>query len=98
MGRAHALALSSRGAKVIVTDIDAKECALVVEEIKSKGSEAECFKMDVSSKKEDFEEALKLLPKLDTAAFTEKVMPLEEFAEAWRLQKTGKHLKIILKP
>ena len=25
-------------------------------------------------------------------------LPLEEFAEAWRLQKTGKHLKIILKP
>ena len=52
----------------------------------------------VGGAKEDFEEALKLLPNLDTAAFTEKVLPLEEFAEAWKLQKTGKHLKIILKP
>jgi len=68
MGRAHALALSSRGAKVIVTDIDAKECALVVEEIKSKGSEAECFKMDVSNKKEVdavFDEVIKKFGRLD---------------------------------
>ena len=52
----------------------------------------------VGGDKEDFGEALKLLPKLNTTAFTEKVLPLEEFAEAWKLQKTGKHLKIILKP
>ena len=52
MGRAHALALASQGAKVAVTDIDAKECASVVEEIKSKGGEAICFKMDVSNKAE----------------------------------------------
>ena len=47
---------------------------------------------------EEFEEALALLPKLDTAAFTKNILPLEEFAEAWKLQKIGKHLKIILKP
>jgi len=51
----------------------------------------------VGGDKEDFDEALNLLPKIDTAAFTEKIMPLEEFSQAWKLQKTGKHLKIILK-
>ncbi|MBI2064007.1 MAG: SDR family oxidoreductase [Candidatus Yanofskybacteria bacterium] len=52
MGRAHALALASQGAKVAVTDVDATECAAVVEEIKSKGGEAACFKLDVTSKEE----------------------------------------------
>ena len=52
MGKAHALALSSRGAIVVVTDIDAKECELVVDEIKALGNKASCFKLDVSNKKE----------------------------------------------
>jgi len=47
---------------------------------------------------EDFDEALKLLPKLDTASFIEKVLPLEEFQKAWHLQMSQKYLKIILKP
>ena len=47
MGRAHALMLASQG-KVAVTDIDANECAGVVEGIKAKGGEAICLKMDVS--------------------------------------------------
>jgi len=49
MGKAHALALASQGAKVIVTDIDLAECQAVVDEIKSKGREAIAFKMDVSN-------------------------------------------------
>mgnify|MGYP001613547383 CR=1 FL=1 len=52
MGKAHALALASQGAKVAVTDTDAKECQLVVDEIKAKGGSAAAFKMDVVDKGE----------------------------------------------
>lgn len=52
MGRAHALALAAQGAKVIVTDMNAEECAPVVAEIKATGKEAACFKMDVTNKTE----------------------------------------------
>lgn len=68
MGKTHALALAGQGAKVIITDIDAKECIPVVEEIKSKGGEAVCFKMDVSSKTEIdevFDEVIKQFGRLD---------------------------------
>ncbi|MBI2626194.1 MAG: glycosyltransferase [Candidatus Nealsonbacteria bacterium] len=51
----------------------------------------------VGGDKEDFDEALNFLPKIDTAAFTEKVMPLESFSEAWQLQRSSKCLKILLK-
>jgi len=51
MGKSHALALAAQGAKVVVTDIDLNECQLVVDEIKSKGGEAICSKMDVSNAK-----------------------------------------------
>ena len=33
MGRTHALALATQGAKLVVTDIDVNECMSVVEEI-----------------------------------------------------------------
>ncbi|MDO8470544.1 MAG: SDR family NAD(P)-dependent oxidoreductase [bacterium] len=52
MGRTHALALASQGAKVVITDINVEECAQVAEEIASKGEEAAYFKMDVSDKAE----------------------------------------------
>src|SRR3989339_1042118 len=68
MGRTHALALAGQGAKVIVTDIDAKECLPVVEEIKSKGGDAACFKMDISNAEEVnqvFDEAIKQFGRLD---------------------------------
>ncbi|MBI2640344.1 MAG: SDR family oxidoreductase [Candidatus Sungbacteria bacterium] len=68
MGRTHALALAAQGAKIIVTDIDAHECLPVIEEIKSKGGEAVCFKMDVSSQIEVnlvFDEAVKQFGRLD---------------------------------
>ena len=68
MGRTHALALASQGAKLVVTDIDANQCMTVVEEIKSKGGEAICFKMDVSSKDEVnkvFDEVIKHYGRLD---------------------------------
>lgn len=68
MGRTHALALAGQGAKVVVTDINANECAPVVEEIKSKGGEAFCFKMDVSNKDEVdlvFDEVIAKFGRLD---------------------------------
>jgi cyclopentanol dehydrogenase len=43
MGRAHAIALASQGAKVILTDRKTDLCKKVVEEIVSKGGEAACF-------------------------------------------------------
>ena len=50
MGRAHALALASQGAKVVVTDVGRDACALVVDEITALGGEALCYAMDVSNK------------------------------------------------
>ena len=52
MGKAHALALAKQGAKVAVTDIDEKECRVVVEEIRASGGTAAAFKLDVSNAKE----------------------------------------------
>lgn len=50
MGKAHALALSSQGAAVAVTDIDEGQCAMVVSEIEGRGGQAMCLQMDVSDK------------------------------------------------
>ncbi len=68
MGRTHALALASQGAKVAVTDIDLPECEKVVEEIKSKGGEAVAYKFDVSNSSEVavvFDEVVKHFDRLD---------------------------------
>ena len=68
MGRTHALALAERGAKVAVADIDAKECAGVVEEIAAKGGDAMCVTMDVSKKADvdaGFDEVIKKFGRLD---------------------------------
>lgn len=68
MGRAHAVALAGQGAKVAVADIDAEECAVVVEEIKAKGGEAICLKIDVSDKasvEAAFDETIKQFGRLD---------------------------------
>jgi hypothetical protein len=50
----------------------------------------------VGSKGEDFGEAITLLPELETSAFTEKILPLAEFRDAWELVNARKHLKVIL--
>lgn len=50
MGKAHALALASQGAKVVVTDVDVSECQAVVDEIVGAGGTAACYQMDVSNK------------------------------------------------
>ena len=46
----------------------------------------------------DFDVALELLPKLDMRQFTQKVMLLQDFKDAWNVHKTFKHLKVLLKP
>lgn len=51
----------------------------------------------VGGEGEDFEQALQLLPKLDTGPFIQKVLTLEEFSQAWKLQRDAQQLKIILK-
>lgn len=51
----------------------------------------------VGGEEEDFEEALQMLPKLDTTPFIQKVLSLEEFSHAWKLHRDAKQLKIILK-
>ncbi len=68
MGRAHALALATQGAKVAVTDVDLNDCAKVVEEIKKAGGEAACFKLDVTNAAEVdqvFGETVKQFGRLD---------------------------------
>lgn len=45
---------------------------------------------------EDFAKAIKLLPALDTAPFTQTVVPLEEFKKAWKMLRDGAAFKIIL--
>ncbi len=70
MGRAHALALAEQGAEVVVTDIDANECQLVVDEIAGHGygGTAACFKLDVSDKvevDEVFDEVISRFGRLD---------------------------------
>ena len=52
IGRGIALALAKAGAKVVVTDIDEKECEEVVKEIEKLGSEGLAKKVDVTNKKE----------------------------------------------
>lgn len=50
MGKAHALALAHQGAKVVVTDINKKDCEKVVKEIEKAGGEAMAFQLDVAKK------------------------------------------------
>lgn len=58
IGRAIALELAKEGAKVIISDINLKECQIVCDEIKKIGSEALAIKCDVSKKK-DVDEMIK---------------------------------------
>ena len=68
MGRTHALVLAQQGAKVVVTDIDEKECQVVVEEIRANGGEAIARKLDVSNAQEinqAFDAAIRRFGRLD---------------------------------
>lgn len=50
----------------------------------------------VGSGPEDFDEAIKLLPALNSHPFLQCIMPLAQFREAWRMHREKKYLKIIL--
>jgi NAD(P)-dependent dehydrogenase (short-subunit alcohol dehydrogenase family) len=52
IGKGIALMLAQAGAKVVVSDIDEKECQKVVEEIKKIGSDGLAIKCDVTNRKE----------------------------------------------
>ncbi|MBU3964520.1 SDR family oxidoreductase [Patescibacteria group bacterium] len=52
MGRTHSLLLAQAGARVVVSDIDLKECEKVVAEIKKAGGQAIVVKCDVTNKKD----------------------------------------------
>jgi 2-desacetyl-2-hydroxyethyl bacteriochlorophyllide A dehydrogenase len=51
----------------------------------------------VGSSAKDFDEAIAILPQLETTHFTKKILPLSEFMNAWELARTHKYLKLILK-
>ena len=68
MGRTHALALAAQGAKVVITDIDLNECEVVAEEVRTRGGDTVCFKLDVSNKEnvdQVFDEVIKKFGRLD---------------------------------
>ncbi|MEE8115442.1 MAG: alcohol dehydrogenase catalytic domain-containing protein, partial [Nitrososphaerales archaeon] len=50
----------------------------------------------VGSSGEDFEEAIRLLPKLDLAPFVERVLPLEQFQIGWAETRERRYLKVLL--
>ena len=50
----------------------------------------------LGSTAEDFKEAIRLLPELDLEEFFKCPMPLEDFARAWDMSKSGEVLKVIL--
>jgi threonine dehydrogenase-like Zn-dependent dehydrogenase/glycosyltransferase involved in cell wall biosynthesis len=50
----------------------------------------------VGSTSADFDEAIALLPQIETGSFAKKVLPLEDYRKAWTLARTGAHLKVVL--
>jgi 2-desacetyl-2-hydroxyethyl bacteriochlorophyllide A dehydrogenase len=50
----------------------------------------------VGSAAKHFDLAIELLPQIDTKFFTQKILPISEYAQAWELAKSQKHLKVIL--
>jgi 2-desacetyl-2-hydroxyethyl bacteriochlorophyllide A dehydrogenase len=50
----------------------------------------------VGSGPRDFEDAICMLPKLDTTAFLRSVVPFADFREAWEIARTPRFLKTIL--
>ena len=45
---------------------------------------------------DDFDEAVSILPRLDLSPFTQRLMPLNEYEEAWKETKSRRHLKVML--
>lgn len=50
----------------------------------------------VGSTAADFEEALAVLPGIDSSAFFECVLPFEQFHQAWNTARSGQYLKVVL--
>ncbi|MGD9251390.1 MAG: alcohol dehydrogenase catalytic domain-containing protein, partial [Desulfobacterales bacterium] len=50
----------------------------------------------VGSSAKHFQRAIELLPEIDTSAFTQKILPLSDFKQAWELTESQAHLKVIL--
>ncbi len=51
----------------------------------------------VGSAAKHFDMAIELLPQINTDIFTEKIIDLSEFRQAWDLARSQQYLKIILK-
>jgi len=88
IGQGIALALARAGARVVVTDVDQKECQAVVEEIEQMGSRGLALQVDVT-KKEEIEEAVKETVKkfgrldilVNNAGICSPIKPLVELTE-----------------
>ena len=50
----------------------------------------------VGSSSAEFEEAIQLLPQIETGPFLRKVLPLEDVRAAWTLARKRTHLKVVL--
>jgi 2-desacetyl-2-hydroxyethyl bacteriochlorophyllide A dehydrogenase len=50
----------------------------------------------VGSAAKHFEMAIELLPRIDTRFLIEKILPFSQYAQAWELARSQKHLKVIL--
>lgn len=56
------------------------------------------FAGSVGGDREDFPQALQILPEIELPESVHTVLPLEEFEKAWDMHRTSKYLKIFLKP
>ena len=50
----------------------------------------------VGSSAKHFRIAIDLLPQIKTDIFTDKILPLENYAQAWKAALSQEHLKILL--
>jgi hypothetical protein len=50
----------------------------------------------VGSSAKHFKIAIELLPQINTEIFTDEILPLENYAQAWKQARSQEHLKILL--
>lgn len=84
MGKAHAMLLAKAGAKVVVADLDAAGCQLVVDEIKKQRGEALAVKCDMSKKAEIDNlilETVKKFGRIDVLVNNAGIFPFKPFFE-----------------
>ncbi len=84
MGRMHSIALADAGARVIVSDIEIKECERVVEEIRERGGDAIAIECDVSKKEEVVEMVEKIKEKyeaIDVLVNNARIIDFKNFFE-----------------